>query len=69
MQQVNKPVAADACPVCDKTARRDEELIDALQLARFILTSRDVLLGPEARLERAKLAIDQAMRLMQLKRW
>lgn len=58
----------NACLICNETARRDERLLDALQMARFILTSRDVLLDPAARLERAKLAIDEAMKLMKLLR-
>lgn len=56
-------------PIFNEMAIRDEKLLDALQLARFILSSNDVLLGPSARLERAKLAIEEAMQLMKPLRW
>jgi hypothetical protein len=61
-----------SCPSCDEAIRRmrrDEQIIDALQQARFILTSGDVPLEQSARLERVKLAINEAMRLMQPLRW
>jgi DNA polymerase II large subunit len=62
----------ESCPSCDEAirrTRRDEKIIDALQQARFILTSGDVPLEPSARLERVKLAINEAMRLMQPLLW
>ena len=63
------PVDTRMCPACTTTAIRDEALLDALQMARFVLTSSTVPLDAEARLERAKLAINEAMRLMQPVRW
>ena len=72
MSKLSSKAALDttnACLICNEMARRDESLLDALQMARFILTSRDVLLDPVARLERAKLAVDEAMRLMKPIRW
>jgi len=59
----------NSCLACNTTAIRDEALLDALQMARFILSSSTVPLDSEARLERAKLAINEAMRLMQPVRW
>lgn len=54
---------SNCCPECSRVARRDEKLIDALQTARMILTSRDVVIG-KLRDARVKAALDEALKLM-----
>ncbi|MBA3867762.1 MAG: hypothetical protein H0X30_01260 [Anaerolineae bacterium] len=66
-QQVQS--TTNSCPVCDHTARRDEDLLDALQQARYILNAKDLIEDPRERVVRAKLAIEEALRLMQPLRW
>lgn len=48
----------------EATVRRDDGIVDALQQARYILSRPDLIPNPEARVERAKFAIDEALRLM-----
>lgn len=57
--KAEKPIRAS-----DGIANRDEALLDSLQQARYILSHKDLIADPEARVERAKLAIEEAMRLM-----
>lgn len=59
----------NSCPVCDATARRDEALLDALQTVRFILSNRDGIKDPRIQLARIKAAVDEALKLMQPRRW
>lgn len=40
--------------------RRDEQILDALQMARFILTTPSVVTNPTVQVARAKKAIDDA---------
>lgn len=61
--------AANSCPVCNEMSRRDEALLDALQQARYILSGSDGIRDPLLRLARVKAAVDQAMKLMQPRRW
>jgi len=73
MQTVKNKPDANAqpvdCPVCDETARRDEQLIDALQSAMFALTAVDGFDDWRIRSARAKASILEAMRMMQVKKW
>ena len=65
---VMEPVA-DGCPVCDETARRDEQVIDALQTAMVALTAVDGYDSWELRSARTRAALLVAMRLMQVVKW
>lgn len=41
-------------------SRRDEQIIDALHMARYILAGPEVIVDPALRLARAKAAVDEA---------
>jgi len=69
-RQVAQPVdTTPACPVCDETARRDEQVIDALQTAMFSLTAVDGFDSWEIRSARTRANLLVAMRLLQVKKW
>jgi len=66
----------NSCPVCNATAIRDEQLLDALQTAMVALTMVDGINDPVLRLARARQSVVEAQRLirkamglMQIRRW
>ena len=67
---LEQPVGhVEPCPRCDTAAARDEKLLDALQTARYALNGVDGIRDAEVKLARARAAVDEALKLMQPKRW